>query len=358
MSLNSFRTGLGNLTSNPIGKWIIFGVAAVLVFSLVFSGLGTNLGNLNGTQAAAQSGDDVVATVNGDAITREDFTNSQSALQSRIDQQGHTLTAAEQPLLNSAALDQLINAKLELEQAKKSGITVSDAEIAQKRAEIVDQSGFRQSLSLPATASVADIDAALAKAQSQTVEQRYPDDILRQLILIGDPQSGQPGKLQTALLNSTVVTDADARQFYTKYHTRHILIDNKSRSDAQAKAQAEQIILKAKAPGADFAALAKQYSDDPGTKAKGGDDGFIDETTGYVPEFKQAAFSLKPGEITPDPVAVPQYGYFVIKLDAVKSNLPADFDKNKAKVSEFNPAAKGAGQVSSADGEPESRRKD
>ena len=330
MSLNSFRTGLGNLTSNPIGKWILFLVAALLVSSLVFSGLGTNLGNLSGTQAAAQTGDDVVATVNGDAITREDLANSQSELQTRIDP-GRTLTAAEQPQFNSAALDQLVNAKLELEQAKKSGITVSDAEIAQRRAQIVDQLGFRQSLGLPATASLADVDAALTKAQSQTIEERFPDDNLRQFILIGDPQSGQPGKLQTALLNSTVVTDADAQQFYTKYHTRHILIDNKSRSDAQAKAQAIQIIAKAKAPGADFAALAKQYSDDPGTRAKGGDDGFIDQSTPYVPEFKQAAFSLKPGEITPDPVAVPQYGYFVIKLDAVKSNLPADFEKNKAK---------------------------
>ena len=132
-------------------------------------------------------------------------------------------------------------------------------------------------------------------------------------------------------MNSTIVTDDDARQFYTKYHTRHILIDNKTRSDAQAQAQAAQIILKAKAPGADFAALAKQYSDDPGTKAKGGDDGFIDQSTPYVPEFKQAAFSLKPGEITPDPVSSPQFGYFVIKLDAVKSDLPADFEKNKAK---------------------------
>ncbi len=331
MSLNSFRTGLGSITSNPIGKWILFAVSALLVSSLVFSGLGTNLGNLSGTQAAAQTGEDTVATVNGDAITRGDFTTAQSTLQSQLEQTGRTVTAAEQPLLNSAVLDQLIGAKLQLQQAKKSGVTVSDAGIAQKRAQIVDQLGFRQSLGLPATASMADIDAALTKAQSQTIEERLPDDTLRQFILIGDPQSGQPGKLQTALLNSIVVTDADAQQFYTKYHTRHILIDNKTRSDAQAKAQAIQIIAKAKAPGADFAALAKQYSDDPGTKNKGGDDGFIDETTPYVPEFKQAAFSLKPGEITPDPVASPQFGYFVIKLDAVKSNLPADFEKNKAK---------------------------
>lgn len=331
MSLNSFRTGLGNITSNPIGKWILFAVSALLVSSLVLSGLGTNLGNLNGSQAAAQSGDDTVATVNGDTITRSDFDALKTTLQGQLEQSGRTVTAAEEPLLNSAVLDQIIAADLQVQQAKKMNITVSDAEVAQKRAQIVDQNGYRQSLGLPATASLSDIDAALTKAQSQTLEDRFPDSKMRQLVLLGDPQSGQIGKFQTAFIASTPVTEDDARQFYTKYHTQHILIGNKTRSDAQAKAQAIEIIAKAKAPGADFGALAKQYSDDPGSKNKGGDDGFIDQSTPYVPEFKQAAFSLKPGEVTPDPVASPQYGYFIIKLDAVKSSLPADFDKNKAK---------------------------
>ena len=333
MSLNSFRTGLGNVTSNPAGKWILFAVGALLVASLVLSGVGTgtNLSSLTGASAAAQTGSDVVATVNGDAITRDDFTKTQSALQSQLEQAGRTVSASEQPLLNNAALDQLVGAKLQLQQAQKDNVAVSADEIAKKRAQILDQSNYRQSLGLPATASVADIDAALAKAGSQTVEERLPDDILRQYILIGDPQSGLPGKLQTSLLNSVVVSDADAQQFYTKYHTRHILIGNKTRSDAQAKVQAAEIIAKAKAPGADFAALAKQYSDDPGSKNKGGDDGFIDQSTQYVPEFKQAAFSLKPGEITPDPVVSPQYGYFIIKLDGVQNSLPTDFAKNKAK---------------------------
>ncbi len=332
MSLNSFRTGLGNVTSNPAGKWILFAIGALLVASLVLSGVGTgtNLGSLGGAQSAAQAGQDVVATVNGDPITRDDFAKTQSALQAQLEQTGRTVSAAEQPLLNNAVLDQLIGAKLQLQQAKQNNVTVSDAEIKAKRAQILDQSNYRQSLGLPATASIADIDAALAKNQSASVEDRLPDDTLRQFILIGDPQSGQPGKMQTALLNATVVSDADAQQFYTKYHTQHILIGNKTRSDAQAKAQAAEIIAKAKAPGADFSALAKQYSDDPGSKDKGGDDGFIDQSTQYVPEFKQAAFSLKPGEITPDPVQSPQYGYFIIKLDAVKSSQPADFAKNKA----------------------------
>ena len=331
MSLNSFRNGLENMSRNPLGKWGLWLVGGLLTFGLVGFGL-LNAGGLTGgagVGAARPAGDDVIATVNGDPITREDFDGAMQQTRNMLT--GRTIGVAEQPFLNSIAMEQLIAAKLQLQQAKNMGVTVPGAEIAKKRMDIVAQSNLRQTLSLPATASLADIDAALTKAGDRTVEERLPDETLRQIILLGDPQNGQPGRVQTAFNNTVVVTDADARQFYTKFHTRHILIDNKKRSDVQAKTQAQTILAKAKAPGADFAALAKQYSDDTGTKDKGGDDGFIDENTQYIPEFKKAAFSLKPGEVTPDVVTSPQYGYFIIKLDAVKTALPADFDKNKAK---------------------------
>lgn len=340
MSLNSFRNGLENVSRNPLGKWGLFVLGALLVFGLVGFGL-LNSGGLSGgagAGAAAHSGEDVIATVNGDPITREEFDTEMHSFQAQLQQYGRNVGMAEMPLLNNTVLEQLIAAKLQLQQAKNANVSVTDAEIAKKRSEIVDQSGLRQTLSLPATASVSDVDAALTKAGDRTIEQKLPDETLRQMILLGDPQSGQPGKAQAAVGNTVVVSDDDARQFYTKYHTRHILIDNKKRSDVQAKAQAQEILAKAKAPGADFAALANQYSDDPGNQdpkthkgVKGGDDGFIDENTQYVPEFKKAAFSLKPGEVTPDPVVSPQFGYFVIKLDATKTDLPADFEKNKAK---------------------------
>ena len=334
MSLNSFRNGLGNVTSNPAGKWTLFAVGAILVFSLVYSGLGNNLngsGGPNGANAAtSRSGDETIATVNGDAITRHDFDQEMDSFRRQIEQMGQPVSAAETPLLNNTVLDQLINAKLQLQMAKSQNVTVSDADIAKQRAEVVDKSGLRQTLSLPPTASLDDVNAALAKNGSKPLTEILPDETLREMILLGDPQTGQPGRVQAAFNNGIVVTDDQARQFYTQYHTRHILIDNKKRSDAQAKIQAQLILDKAKKPGTDFATLAKQYSDDPGTKLRGGDDGFIDESTGYVPEFKKAAFSLKPGEVSPDLVVSPQYGYFLIKLDAIKSNLPKDFEQKKA----------------------------
>ncbi len=325
MSLNSFRTGLGAITSNPIAKWVLFGVGGLLAFSLVFSGLGNNLGR--GGAAGGPVGTDVVATVNGDPITQDDFSKVLDNVRQSVQAQGRTITTAEEPLFNYQALNSLVTASLAMQEAKRRGITVSDAELKSLRNKIIDQAGYRQTLGLPPTASTADIDAALTKTGGATLEQRYPDDTLRQMIILGDGSG--PGKLMNAVSPMPQVSEADVRQYYLKYHTQHILIGNKTRSDAQAKVQAAQILAKAQAPGADFGALAKQFSDDPGSKTKGGDDGLIDSLTSYVPEFKKAAFSLKPGQMVPEPVAVPQYGYFLIKLDDIQNKLPKDFEAKK-----------------------------
>ena len=327
MSLNSFRTGLGSISSNPIAKWVLFGVGALLAFSLVFSGLGNNLGR---GAAAGPAGTDVVATVNDDPITRDDFSKTLDSLRQSVQAQGRTVSFGEDPVFSYQALLNLVNSSLAMQEAKRRGITVSDAEIKALRNDIIEKSGLRQTLGLSPTASVAEIDAALAKTNGAPIEDRLPDDTLRQVAILGGGL--QPGKLITALSPLPQVSEADVRQFYQKYHTQHILIGNKTRSDAQAKAQAEQILAKAKAPGANFGALAKQYSDDSLTKNKGGDDGLIDSMTPTFlapPEFKKAAFSLKPGQVTPELVSSPQYGYFIIKLDDIQNKLPKDFEAKK-----------------------------
>jgi peptidyl-prolyl cis-trans isomerase C len=95
---------------------------------------------------------------------------------------------------------------------------------------------------------------------------------------------------------------------------RHILLkvpegaDEKAWKEAGSKAKDIKKKLK---DGEDFAELAKKYSDDPGSKNKGGDLGFF--TRGrMVPEFESAAFSLKPGELS-DPVKT-EFGYHIIEV--------------------------------------------
>jgi peptidyl-prolyl cis-trans isomerase C len=109
----------------------------------------------------------------------------------------------------------------------------------------------------------------------------------------------------------------------TEYHARHILVA------AKDKALAEEIIKKLKA-GAKFEDLAKQYSIDPGSKAKGGDlDWFA--AGRMVKPFGDALKTLKKGEVTPVPVET-QFGWHVIQLEDTRDAPPPPFDQVKDQV--------------------------
>lgn len=321
MSLNSFRNGMGQITTTPAGKWSLFIVGGLLVFSLVYSGLGNNLTG-GGGSAPANNGEDTVATVDGQPITRAEYEQALTGYTREMGGQAPSL--AQSAFLHSYVLDQMTSAKLQLARAQKMGITVSDSEITQARLQDAQKVGLPQQLGLPATASVADMDSVLTKSGNSSLEDIFPDDSLRTNLLLD--------KLHNSFTRP--VSDQDAQNFYKEYHTRHILIDNKKTSDVQAQNKAQQVLAKVLAPGANFAALARQVSDDPGTKLKGGDDGWIGEDNdfnGYIPEFVKAATSLKVGEITPSPVKTTEFGYFIIQLEGTRENLPKDYAKNQAK---------------------------
>ena len=95
---------------------------------------------------------------------------------------------------------------------------------------------------------------------------------------------------------------------------QHILIsvdgEAKPEEIAAAKAKAEGIRKEILA-GGDFGKLAEKYSDDPGSKPRGGDLGFFTKDK-MIPEFSQVAFSLKKGEVS-EPVKT-GYGFHLIKV--------------------------------------------
>jgi len=99
----------------------------------------------------------------------------------------------------------------------------------------------------------------------------------------------------------------------------HILLKTEGKDDAAVKAKAEDVLKQAKS-GADFAALAKKYSEDEGSAKNGGDLDYFGKGK-MVPEFDQAVFTMMPGQ-TSDLVKT-QFGYHIIKL----------VDKKPAKVS-------------------------
>ncbi len=124
------------------------------------------------------------------------------------------------------------------------------------------------------------------------------------------------------------VTDKEVEQYYKvnkdkfreseSVKASHILIkvdkDGDKKAWEAAKKKAGMVREKA-LKGGSFAELAKKYSDDPGSKNKGGELGYFTKGR-MVPEFEKAAFSLKKGEIS-KPVKT-AFGYHIIKLEDIK----------------------------------------
>ena len=105
-------------------------------------------------------------------------------------------------------------------------------------------------------------------------------------------------------------------------HARHILVG----TEDEAKAIEDQL-----KKGADFAALAKEKSKDPGA-ADGGDLGYFTKDQ-MVPEFAEAAFKLDKGQIS-DPVHT-QFGWHVIKIEDKRTKPTPTFDQVKAQLSNY-----------------------
>ncbi len=136
--------------------------------------------------------------------------------------------------------------------------------------------------------------------------------------------------LQNALLTKAIGPSVSDAALHAKYdaeiankpgeeevHARHILVD----SEDAAKKIIDQLNK-----GADFATLAKANSKDPAAQ-NGGDLGFFKKAD-MVPEFADAAFALKPGQVTQTPVKT-QFGWHVIKLDETRTAPPPTFDQAK-----------------------------
>jgi peptidyl-prolyl cis-trans isomerase D len=151
-------------------------------------------------------------------------------------------------------------------------------------------------------------------------------------------------ELSLAQLESKVsVDDAQLKAFYEEQKTktpdrflqaeqrrvRHILLSvNDPKEDAAVKAKAESLLKRAKA-GEDFSKLAKEFSQDPGSAAQGGDLGWSERKV-FVGPFGDAAFSMKVDEIQ-GPVKT-QFGYHILKLDGIQPPAVKSFDAGKSEL--------------------------
>ena len=123
-----------------------------------------------------------------------------------------------------------------------------------------------------------------------------------------------------ALRDRVTVTPQDVQRYYEdnaqqfsspeQVRASHILLKTEGKNEADVKKQADDLAAKAKA-GADFAALAKQYSEDESNNTTGGDLDFFGRGQ-MVPEFDQVAFALQPGQVSD--AFKTSFGYHVVKL--------------------------------------------
>ncbi len=135
------------------------------------------------------------------------------------------------------------------------------------------------------------------------------------------------------------VPDADVLDYYNKNkdryisaeqrHAHHILVAvNNKVDDAAALKKAQDIEAKLKA-GGNFETLAKQFSDDAGSAAQGGDLGLSERGSLEAP-FGDALFAMKPGEVSA-PVRT-KFGYHIIRLDDIVPAKGKTFDEARADV--------------------------
>jgi peptidyl-prolyl cis-trans isomerase D len=144
------------------------------------------------------------------------------------------------------------------------------------------------------------------------------------LYQVPEKRSARFALLDLAKLRATpTVGDDVLRAYYNSHideykvenrvHVEHILFKTVGKTDAEIaeiRQKAEDVLKKAKS-GANFEDLAKKFSEDDGTKPKGGDLGWIVEGQ-TVPEFQQAAFTLPKGSISD--LVKTQYGFHIIKV--------------------------------------------
>lgn len=120
-------------------------------------------------------------------------------------------------------------------------------------------------------------------------------------------------------------------QVPNEVHVQAILFKTVGQTDAEVaetKKKAEDVLKQAK-KGAKFDELAKKYSEDPSSKDKGGDLGWIRQGQ-TVPEFEKEAFSLQPGQVSD--LVKTQYGLYIIKIVEKHDAHTKPFDEVKDSI--------------------------
>jgi len=219
-------------------------------------------------------------------------------------------------------LNRLIEEELLRQEVKRQAIEVGDAELAAEfdkyKARFKGDEQFQNYLTHGKT-TVEEIKdrlkatTALTKLLTKLGKLDVPEDEVRKAYETGIKMYTEPEQVRALHVLIKVAENAPADQ---------VEAARKKVMDALKKVQ----------KGEDFAAVAKAASDDAMSKEKGGDLGFFRRGV-MLPKFEEAAFALKPGEVTKEPVRTP-FGFHIIKAMERKEERVKPFDDVKEQITE------------------------
>ena len=264
---------------------------------------------------------EVVAYVNGEAISRIDVEAGIAELEARA---GQPVPADQRDAVVRDVLDQIIGYRLLLQETRERRTSVPEA----------------------------DVDAAIAeiRAQAPSEEAFFETLELRQMTLEMLRTEARQSLQVNALLESEIgeappVTEDEIVEFHQqnrenfrqdeRVRASHILLSFPENSDAAAREETRARaadVLNLVRTGADFAAVARQYSDDPGSRALGGDLGYFQRGQ-MVPPFDEAAFSLETMQISD--LVESSFGYHIIQVTDRQAPRTVPLDEVREEILQF-----------------------
>jgi len=257
--------------------------------------------------------DQIVAKV-GREIILESEINEQ--VEMYLAQTGTTLDSTGLRELKKEILERMIDNKILLAEAKQDSIEVKKSELSEASEKTMEEIKARFP-SVEEFQKRLEDEGTTEEGLKKKLEGEVKDRLLIQKLI------------DKRIRPKVDVSPKEVEEFYKTYkdslptepekvRIAHILVTVKPGEEEVRKAyqKMEKVLAKLKA-GEKFSALAEKYSEDPGSNQKGGDLGFFKRGE-MVPEFEQAAFSLKPGETSK--IVETRFGFHLIRCEEKKND--------------------------------------
>ncbi len=262
--------------------------------------------------------DRVVAKVNNEIITLSSVEERVFVLKQKYKNDLQSLNEKE---ILKEALDMIVGEKLQLQEGKKMGLEVDDAAVDAALKNIELNNGLKEGQLL-----------AMLESEGKSIES-YKDHIRDQILVSKVTRFELGSRVSVSDKKITRYYHKNQKDFWEpgKARVRHILIlSEKDSLPSQKKEKYSRVveILNEIKGGLDFSEAAKKYSEDI-SASSGGDVGIVEKGK-MVPEFEEAVYQLKEGEISD--IVETAYGYHLIKVDEVQPGRTLPLKEAKARI--------------------------